>query len=80
MSARVGSARMRPSSQTTGASASAARSLCRMPNVFAIASTTTKYASVKPTETQRDAEVVEVLLARRATRIAEPFWASMTAR
>ncbi len=42
ISRRVGSASARPRSQTTGARASAARSLCRMPNVFAIASTMTK--------------------------------------
>ena len=42
MSARVGRLSTRPRKYTTGASASATRSLCRMPNVFAMASTTTK--------------------------------------
>ena len=80
ISPRVGNASMRPSTQTTGARASAARSLWRMPNVFAIASTTMKYASVKPTESSVMPRSSKYQPARRATRIADPFWASITAR
>ena len=52
MSARVGTLSTRPMKKTSGASASATRSLCRMPKVFAIASTTRKYTMVNPTETR----------------------------
>ena len=73
MSALVGVASRRPRPQTSGATASAARSEYSTPNVLLIASTSTKYRSVNPTETSVIPRLPYARSARIATRTAEPF-------
>ncbi len=56
------------------------RSECSTPNVFDIASTTTKYSSVNTREAIVTPRLPNSLSARMATRIAEPFCTIITAR
>ena len=76
----MGNASSRPRNHTSGESANATRSECSTPNVFDMASTNTKYSSVKTSDAIVTPRLPNSRSARIATRIADPFCTIITAR
>ncbi len=76
----MGYDRILPSRNTSGARASDTRSLFWMPNVFDIASTTTKYSSTNTSDAMVTEVSPQVSWARSATRMADPFCTIITVR